>query len=195
MGGRGNLKLFLHKVKVDTSIRVKTIPSLKIQKPNCYFHQSEYNKVWLQSKIYYPLCEGMWQRLPYQMSFNISSLFIKHITCTPFKSSVLRWTDHLQQESSKSTLPIPQYTTIQLLSCNPIHLPHSFPLSPHWVRAGKLCLIGTARNLSFFLRKKTFTFIIYAYRATAQKPERSALIQVPGFSSSLIITYCQRYMK
>lgn len=36
----------------------------KMQKPNSYFHQSEHNEVWLQPIIYYPLCEGMWQRLP-----------------------------------------------------------------------------------------------------------------------------------
>lgn len=46
----------------------------------------------------------------------------------------------------------------------------------------------------FFLREKTFTFIIYTCRATAQKPDRSALLQILGFSSSLIISYCQGHL-
>lgn len=67
-------------------------------------------------------------------------------------SSILRWTDHLQQSSSKSALPVPQYPTMQLLSCSPIYLPHSFPLKSSLsfkLRQGKLCLIRTARSLSF----------------------------------------------
>lgn len=111
--------------------------------------------------------------------------------------SILRWTDHLQQKSSKSTLPIPQYT-MQLLSCNPMYLPHSFPKSSLSFKLGqgRACLIGTAKNLRFvfFLREKTFTFIIYTCRATAQKPDRSALIQILAFSSSLIISYCQGHL-
>lgn len=79
-------------------------------------------------------------------------------------SSTVRRADHLQQESSKSVQPpFPQYTMLQLLSCNPLYLPHSFPSKSSLsfkVRAGKLCLTGTARN-QVFLREKTVTFTIY----------------------------------
>lgn len=77
-------------------------------------------------------------------------------------SSILRWTDHLQQESSKSALPIPQYTTMQLLSallC--IGLILSL-LSPHWVfnlGQGSYALSGQ-QGTWIFLREKTFTFTI-----------------------------------
>lgn len=42
---------------------------------------------------------------------------------------------------------------------------------------GSYALSGQQGTWVFFLREKTFTFIIYACRATAQKPERSLLIQ------------------
>ena len=79
-------------------------------------------------------------------------------------SSILRWTDHLQQESSKkSALPTPQYTTLQLLSCNPMYLPRSFPPSPHWVLSWgrKAMPYSGQQGTCIFLREKTFTFTIY----------------------------------
>lgn len=84
---------------------------------------------------------------------------------------------------------------MQLLSCNPIYLPHSFQVLTDLSQGREAMPYMDSKEPEFFLREKTFTFIIYACGATAQKPERSALIQIPGFSSSLIITYCQRYMK
>lgn len=140
----------------------------------------------------------MWQRLPYQISFNIA-FFHKSTYPAPHSSmsSILGWTDHLQQ-SSKSTLPIPQYTTIQLLSCNPVYLPHSFPLSPHWVfklGQGNYALSGQQGTWVFSEGEDIHLHYICLQGQSAQKPERSALILVPGFSFSLIISYCQEYMK
>lgn len=39
----GNLKLFLHKAIKQTPELEWKLYLLKIQKPNCYFHQSEHN--------------------------------------------------------------------------------------------------------------------------------------------------------
>lgn len=77
---------------------------------------------------------------------------------------------------------------MQLLSCSPIYLPHSFPLKSSLsfkLRQESYALSGQ-QGTWVFLREKTFTFTMYAWQShSAQKPERSALIQIPGFSSSL----------
>lgn len=129
MGGKKNLKSFWRKVVVDTWIGMRAVSSFKTQKPNYYFHQSEHNEVWLQPKIYYPLCEGMWQRLPHQMSFNIGSFHIKAHTLLPTK-----YVFHSQVDwppSAGVLQECPPHSTVHnnaVVICTPMYWPHSFPL-------------------------------------------------------------------
>lgn len=86
--------------------------------------------------------------------FNISSLFIKSTDPAPHssRSSILRWTDHLQQESSKSALPTPQYTTVQLFILQSYVFASFFPSKSSLsfkLGQGSYALFGTARNQSF----------------------------------------------
>lgn len=132
---------------------MNTVSSLKY-KSNYYLFSPVWAQVWLQSKIYYPLCEGMWQRLPYQMNFNIGSLFIKAHTllpiqvCFPFSGGLTTFS------RSPPRAPSPFHST--QCSCYPAILCICLVLYPKSslsfkLGQGRACLIGTARNLSLFV--------------------------------------------
>lgn len=100
---------------------------------------------------------------------------------------------------SPPRVPSPIHST-QQCSCYPAILCICLVLSlqvltEFSVRAGKLGLIRDSKEPEFFWGRK-HSPSLYAWQGHgAQKPERSALIQVPGFSSSLIISYCHGDLK
>lgn len=127
------------------------------------------------------------------MSSNIGSFHIEAHTLLPTKyvfHPQVDWPPEAWSSESPPRVPSPCHST-QQCSCYPAVLYICLILSllsPHWVfklRQESYALSGQ-QGTWVFLREKTFTFTMYAWQShSAQKPERSALIQIPGFSSSL----------
>lgn len=89
-------------------------------------------------------------------------------------SSILWWTDHLQQESPR--VPSPFHST-QQCSYYPavLNICLILSLTEFYIRAGKLCLIGTARNLSFSWGRRHSPSLFKSARPQCTKTRKISL--------------------